>query len=225
MVEAIEIIQTEAERKADRTCPRCGHEFDQPKSLRAHLARGNCLEKPANPGNVNRTCSKCGRILGSAHKRAAHEMRCDADLINRSNPEREQSRGRGRSATPIFEGGYAVKPFKIAGRLHGLRTPVEKMAEGARALDAGAIDEPVDRFKPHTPIEEELVDLLKEGPITRDQMVRRLRKPRTTIYDGLKRLIVRNEAKKFPLVLGGRARGRPKVLFALAEFEENTGGR
>ncbi|NMC05606.1 MAG: hypothetical protein GYA24_10355 [Candidatus Lokiarchaeota archaeon] len=41
--------------------------------------------------------------------------------------------------------------------------------------------------------------------------------PRTTIYDGLKKLIMRNEVKKYPVYQTERSRGRPQVLFSLLE--------
>lgn len=72
-------------------------------------------------------------------------------------------------------------------------------------------------FESQSPLEKKLVDILKEGPMTRGQMVKKLGIPRTTIYDGLKKLILRNEVKKYPLYLSERQRGRPKVLFELKE--------
>ncbi|MBN2154157.1 MAG: hypothetical protein JW839_22065 [Candidatus Lokiarchaeota archaeon] len=41
--------------------------------------------------------------------------------------------------------------------------------------------------------------------------------PRTTIYDGLKKLIMRNEVKKYPLYQAERSRGRPQVMFSLLD--------
>lgn len=72
-----------------------------------------------------------------------------------------------------------------------------------------------DRFKSLSPLEERLVDILKEGPLTRDQLVKKILVPRTTIYDGLKKLIVRNEVRKYPISGEERSRGRPKVMFEL----------
>ncbi|MHA1793248.1 MAG: helix-turn-helix domain-containing protein [Promethearchaeota archaeon] len=71
------------------------------------------------------------------------------------------------------------------------------------------------QFKSHTPLEEKLVDLLRKGPMTRGEMVKRLNIPRTTIYDGLKSLILRNEVKKYPLYHSKMKRGRPNVVFEL----------
>jgi predicted transcriptional regulator len=63
----------------------------------------------------------------------------------------------------------------------------------------------------------ELIVLLKEGPLTRDQLVKKMNIPRTTIYDGLRILLKCNKVKKFPVYLCDRPRGRPKVLFSLIE--------
>jgi len=71
------------------------------------------------------------------------------------------------------------------------------------------------KLKSISPIEEKLLGLLKEGPQTRNELVKKLSVPRTTIYDGLKKLITRNEVKKFPLFATERSRGRPQVLFSL----------
>ena len=57
--------------------------------------------------------------------------------------------------------------------------------------------------------------LNKNGPLTRDQMVELLNKPRTTIYDNLAVLINRNMVKKFSRQVN--ARGRPVVFFKLKE--------
>jgi predicted ArsR family transcriptional regulator len=94
------------------------------------------------------------------------------------------------------------------------------------------------KLKSISAIEERLVAILKEGPHTRDQLVKKLDLPRTTIYDGLRRLIERNEVKKFPMYIptdhvikvkttkgyvyytwrGMRPdRGRPQVLFSLLD--------
>jgi len=71
------------------------------------------------------------------------------------------------------------------------------------------------KIKSISAIEERLVSILKEGPQTRDQLVKKLSIPRTTIYDGLRKLIQRNEVKKFPLFATEQSRGRPQVLFSL----------
>jgi|SRR5271157_5050106 len=69
-------------------------------------------------------------------------------------------------------------------------------------------------------IEERLLAILKDGPHTRDQLVKKMDVPRTTIYDGLRRLIMHNEVKKFPLFATERSRGRPQVLFSLLDGKE-----
>ncbi|MFX0103136.1 MAG: helix-turn-helix domain-containing protein [Candidatus Hodarchaeota archaeon] len=80
--------------------------------------------------------------------------------------------------------------------------------------------EPTDaNLKEKSPLEIQLLNLLSDGAMTRGEMVKKLGIPRTTIYDGLKRLIVRNEVKKYPLHNQERARGRPKVLFSLIDDE------
>jgi len=72
-----------------------------------------------------------------------------------------------------------------------------------------------------SPIEEALLVLLKEGPQTRDQLVKKTTLPRTTLYDGLRKLIIRNEVKKYPVYATDRSRGRPQVLFSI--FDECKG--
>ncbi len=74
------------------------------------------------------------------------------------------------------------------------------------------------KLKSISAIEERLMAILKEGPQTRDQLVKKMAIPRTTIYDGLRKLIMRNEVKKYPLFETERSRGRPQVLFSL--FDE-----
>lgn len=60
-------------------------------------------------------------------------------------------------------------------------------------------------------------DLLKNGALTRDQMVKALDIPRTTIYDSLKVLIKLGIVVKYPEFKPERNRGRPKILFALKD--------
>jgi predicted ArsR family transcriptional regulator len=70
-----------------------------------------------------------------------------------------------------------------------------------------------------SPIEERLIALLKDGePLLREQLVKRMCIPRTTIYEGLAKLIARGEAKKFPFYASEKLRrGRPPVLFSLID--------
>lgn len=75
-----------------------------------------------------------------------------------------------------------------------------------------------EKIRSISPIEERLISILKDGgPLTRDQLVKKMAIPRTTIYDGLKKLIMRNEVKKYPVYQTERSRGRPQVLFSLLE--------
>ena len=76
------------------------------------------------------------------------------------------------------------------------------------------------KLKSLSAIEERLVAILKEGPQTRDQLVKKMAIPRTTIYDGLRKLIRRNEVKKYPLFATQQVRGRPVVLFSLFDGKE-----
>ena len=84
-------------------------------------------------------------------------------------------------------------------------------------------DDPARKFclastckKAISPIEEKLIAVLKDGgPLTRDQIVQKLSSHRTTVYDGLNKLIKRNEVKKYPFYQAERSRGRPQVLFCI----------
>jgi predicted ArsR family transcriptional regulator len=78
-----------------------------------------------------------------------------------------------------------------------------------------------ERSKSISPIEERLISILKDGgPLTRDQLVTKMAVPRTTIYDGLKKLIQRNEVKKYPFYQTERSRGRPQVMFSLLDSKK-----
>lgn len=69
-----------------------------------------------------------------------------------------------------------------------------------------------------SPIEVRLISVLKDGgPLTRDQLVKKMVVPRTTIYDGLKKLIKRDEVKKYPFYNTSQVRGRPQILFSLLD--------
>lgn len=66
------------------------------------------------------------------------------------------------------------------------------------------------------PLQTDLVSILKKnGALTRNQMVEKLNKPRTTIYDNLAALINRDMIKKFSRQVNNR--GRPVVFFKLKE--------
>ena len=71
------------------------------------------------------------------------------------------------------------------------------------------------RNSPVTPLEGRLLSILTRGPATRDELVKKMAIPRTTIYDGLKRLQIRGEVKVVPDYPIERVRGRPTVLFSL----------
>lgn len=76
----------------------------------------------------------------------------------------------------------------------------------------------IDKSQSISPIEERLIAILKDGgPLTRDQLVTKMACPRTTVYDGLKKLIHRDEVKKYPFYQTDRVRGRPQVLFSLLD--------
>lgn len=77
--------------------------------------------------------------------------------------------------------------------------------------------------KPLMPLEDQLLDLLKEGPLTRDQLVKKLSMPRTTIYDGLKKLMSRNVVTKYPIYNTERVRGRPRIAFTILDNERDAG--
>lgn len=90
----------------------------------------------------------------------------------------------------------------------------EKNMESNALVSSSLVD---DRSKPISPIEEKLLSVLSRGALTRDQLVQKLSIPRTTIYDGLKLLIGKNEVMKYPLYDSARSRGRPVVMFSLLE--------
>ena len=70
-------------------------------------------------------------------------------------------------------------------------------------------------------LERQIIALLKNGALTRDQLVEQLGIPRTTIYDSIRRLILWNIVTKYPLDTTERSRGRPRILFSLIdEYEE-----
>ena len=73
------------------------------------------------------------------------------------------------------------------------------------------------KIAPLSSLEIKLKEILKGRALTRDQMVTILDIPRTTIYDGLKKLIVRGLVIKYPEFKPERSKGRPKILFALKD--------
>ncbi|WP_457556589.1 hypothetical protein [Candidatus Harpocratesius sp.] len=67
-----------------------------------------------------------------------------------------------------------------------------------------------------SPLQKELIEVLeKNGPMTRAELVKRVRSPRTTVYDNLMRLNNYNLIKKFSRPTNSR--GRPLVFFKLTE--------
>lgn len=68
-------------------------------------------------------------------------------------------------------------------------------------------------------LEMRLIGLLQAGAMTRDQMVQKLGIPRTTIYDGLRRLIQMNIVMRYPVPTLKRSKGRPRILFSLVDVD------
>lgn len=67
-----------------------------------------------------------------------------------------------------------------------------------------------------SPLQKELLEILeKNGPMTRAELVKNLKSPRTTIYDNLMRLNNYNLIKKFSRPTNSR--GRPLVFFKVVE--------
>jgi len=63
-----------------------------------------------------------------------------------------------------------------------------------------------------------IIELSKNGPMNRKQLVSSLKKPRTTIFDNLNRLQKRNIVSKFAKNNGDK--GRPQIFWKL----NNTDG-
>jgi predicted transcriptional regulator len=62
------------------------------------------------------------------------------------------------------------------------------------------------------PLDEYLFDLLvHQGPMTRNELVKLTKKPRTTIYDHLVKLMLKDKVVRFSKT--GKKPGRPKVYF------------
>jgi len=65
------------------------------------------------------------------------------------------------------------------------------------------------------PLQQDIISILREhGPATRAELIEELQMPRTTIYDGLRKLMKRKIVARFPGERTGK-RGRPKVIFEL----------
>ena len=68
-----------------------------------------------------------------------------------------------------------------------------------------------------TTLEEEIFDLLTDfGELTRTELSEKLKRPRTTVYDALNKLMFRGVVEKKPVHKPGKI-GRPYVVFYLAE--------
>jgi predicted transcriptional regulator len=65
----------------------------------------------------------------------------------------------------------------------------------------------------YSPIQLELMTLLRQSQMTRDEIVNSIQKPRTTIYDNLTKLIVSNLVMKHSIPTNRK--GRPLVVFRL----------
>jgi predicted transcriptional regulator len=67
-----------------------------------------------------------------------------------------------------------------------------------------------------SPLQKDLISYLSSyGPSTRAQIIKELKKPRTTIYDNLMGLISYNIVKKYSRPTNYR--GRPLVFFRICE--------
>lgn len=64
-----------------------------------------------------------------------------------------------------------------------------------------------------------LITLIKEGPMTRRDLVKQLKTPRTTIYDNLVKLQKKKIVEKFTRNCGDR--GRPLVIWKIKESKES----
>jgi predicted transcriptional regulator len=62
---------------------------------------------------------------------------------------------------------------------------------------------------------------LKNKPLDRQSLVIKIGKPRTTIYDALNVLLKAERVKKYPVYNEEQSRGRPRVVFSVAEMPTN----
>ena len=70
------------------------------------------------------------------------------------------------------------------------------------------------------PTDKRILNILKgQGPQTRTQLVQKTSIPRSTLYDALMRLIIKNEVSHFSERPNGRP-GRPKVFFRVTMKSE-----
>jgi hypothetical protein len=69
-----------------------------------------------------------------------------------------------------------------------------------------------DKTLDEQPLDEQLFDLLANyGPLTRNDLVKLTKKPRTTVYDYLIKLILQDKVIRYSR--SGKKPGRPKVYF------------
>jgi predicted HTH transcriptional regulator len=67
---------------------------------------------------------------------------------------------------------------------------------------------------PYITIEEYLLKILQDGPMTRGELSTVTGIPRTTLYDTLVKLLMQNKVEKFSL--SKHKRGRPNVYYRLS---------
>lgn len=64
---------------------------------------------------------------------------------------------------------------------------------------------------PSISLETYLLEVLKDGPMTRGELSAITRIPRTTLYDALVKLIIKDQVEKFSS--SKRKRGRPNIYY------------
>lgn len=84
------------------------------------------------------------------------------------------------------------------------------MVDGINVVVSPGLEEEI------TPIRYNIIKaLVNEGPLTRRDLVKRLNKPRTTVYDNLFKLYKQKLVKRFDST--ERKRGRPLVFWKINE--------
>jgi len=67
-----------------------------------------------------------------------------------------------------------------------------------------------------TGIDRMIIDVLQSyGPMTREELVKKIKKPRTTIYDHLVKMNIKGIVEKYSVIT--KKRGRPKVYYRLSQ--------
>ena len=64
-------------------------------------------------------------------------------------------------------------------------------------------------------LQELIIRQLRTGPKFRNQLVAEINKPRTTIYDCIKKMILDNKIKTIKTFKQKKCNGRPKIAFVL----------